>query len=44
VVELESLLFDARAQTNSLKSAPVVTDEPECTKCSVFLCDLTMLK
>jgi hypothetical protein len=44
VVELESLLVDARAQIDSLKSAPVVTNEPECTNCSVFLDDLTVLK
>jgi hypothetical protein len=31
VVELESLLVDARAQLDSLKSVPVVTNEPECT-------------
>jgi hypothetical protein len=43
VVELESLLVDARAQIDSLKSAPVVTDEPECTDCSTFLGDLTVL-
>jgi hypothetical protein len=41
VVELESLLDDARAQTDSLKSAPVVTNEPECTNCSTFLGELT---
>jgi hypothetical protein len=44
VVELESLLVDARAQIDSLKSAPVVTNEPECTDCSVLLGDLTVLK
>jgi chromosome segregation ATPase len=44
VVELESLLDDARAQIDSLKSAPVVTNEPECTDCSTFLSELTMLK
>jgi hypothetical protein len=37
VVELESLLVDARAQIDSLKSAPVVTNEPKCTDCSTFL-------
>jgi hypothetical protein len=37
VVELESLLGDARAQIDSLKSAPIVTNEPECTDCSTFL-------
>jgi hypothetical protein len=37
VVELESLLDDARAQIDSLKSAPVVTNEPECTNCFVYL-------
>jgi chromosome segregation ATPase len=37
VVELESLLDDARAQIDSLKSAPFVTNEPECTDCSIFL-------
>jgi hypothetical protein len=44
VVELESLLFDARAQVDSLKSAPIVTNEPECTDCSIFLGDLTVHK
>jgi hypothetical protein len=44
VVELESLLDDARAQIDSLKSSPVVTNEPECTDCSVYLDDLTVLK
>jgi hypothetical protein len=44
VVELESLLDDARAQIDSLKSAPVVTNEPECTDCSTFLGELTVLK
>jgi hypothetical protein len=43
VVELESLLVDARAQIDSLKSTLIVT-EPECTNCSTFLGDLTMLK
>jgi hypothetical protein len=37
VVELESLLVDSRAQIDSLKFAPVVTNEPECTNCSTFL-------
>jgi hypothetical protein len=44
VVELESLLVDARAQIDSLKSAPVVTNEPEFTNCSTFLGELTVLK
>jgi hypothetical protein len=44
VVELETLLVDARAQIDSLKSAPVVTNEPECTDCSTFLGELTVLK
>jgi hypothetical protein len=44
VVELESLLVDARAQIDSLKSTLVVTSEPECTDCSVFLDDLIVLK
>jgi hypothetical protein len=44
VVELESLLVDARAQKDSLKSAPVVTNEPECTNCSTSLGELTVLK
>jgi regulator of replication initiation timing len=44
VVELESLLDDARAQIDSLKYAPVVTNEPECTDCSTFLGELTVLK
>jgi hypothetical protein len=44
VVELESLLDDARAQIDSLKSAPVVTNKPECTDCFTFLGELTVLK
>jgi hypothetical protein len=44
VVELESLLDDARVQIDSVKSATVVTNEPECTDCSTFLGELTMLK
>jgi hypothetical protein len=44
VVELESLLVDARAQLDSLKPSPVVTNEPECTDCSTFLGELTVLK
>jgi hypothetical protein len=44
VVELESLLDDARAQIDSLKSASIVINEPECTDCSTFLGELTVLK
>jgi hypothetical protein len=44
VVELESLLDDGRVQIDSLKSAPVVTNELECTDCSTFLGELTVLK
>jgi hypothetical protein len=43
VVELD-LLDDARAQIDSLKSAPIVTNEPKCTNCSTFLGELTTLK
>jgi hypothetical protein len=43
VAELESLLDDARAQIDSLKSAPILTNEPECTDFSTFLGELTML-
>jgi hypothetical protein len=44
VVELESLLVDARAQIDSLKFAPVVTNELECTNYSTFLGEFTVLK
>jgi oligoendopeptidase F len=44
VVEPESLFDDARAQIDSLKSSPIVTNEPECTDCSIYLDDLTRLK
>jgi ABC-type transporter Mla subunit MlaD len=37
VVELESLLDDASAQIDSLKSVAVVTNEPECTDVPLFL-------
>jgi hypothetical protein len=36
VVKLEYLLDDARAQIDSLKSTPILTNEPECTDCSVY--------
>jgi hypothetical protein len=38
------LLVDARVQIDSLKSAPIVTCEHECTDCSTFLGELTVLK
>jgi hypothetical protein len=44
VVELESFLVDVRAQIDSLRSAPIVTNEPECTNCSTFLGELIVLK
>jgi hypothetical protein len=44
VVELESLLVDARTQIDSLESTPIVTNEPECTDCSTFLGELAVLK
>jgi hypothetical protein len=44
VVELESLLDDARAQIDSLKSTPILTNEPECTDCSTSLGELIVLK
>jgi hypothetical protein len=44
VVELESLLDDVRTQIDSLKSALVVINEPECIDCSTFLGELTVLK
>jgi hypothetical protein len=44
VVELEYLLVDARAPIDPLKSGPIVTNEPECTNCSIYLDELTVLK
>jgi hypothetical protein len=44
VVELESLIDDARAQIDSLKSTPIATNEPECTDCSTVLSKLIVLK
>jgi hypothetical protein len=38
------VLVDARDQIDSLKFAPVVSNEPECTDCSTFLGELTVLK
>jgi hypothetical protein len=43
VVELDSLPDDVWAQIDSLKFAPVVTNEPECIDCSVYLDVLTVL-
>jgi hypothetical protein len=44
VVELESLIDDARAQIGFLKSAPILINELECTDCSTFLGELTVIK
>jgi hypothetical protein len=44
VVEVESLLDDAMAQIDPLKSGPIVTNEPDCTNCSIYLDDLTVLE
>jgi hypothetical protein len=44
VVELKSFLDDARAQIDSLKSAPILTNELQCTDCSTFLGELTVIK
>jgi hypothetical protein len=44
VVELESLLGDARPQIDYLKSTPSLTNEPKCTNCSTFLGKLTVIK
>jgi hypothetical protein len=44
VVELESLLDDARVQIDSLKPAPILTNEPKCNDCSTFLGEFTVLK
>jgi hypothetical protein len=44
VVDLESLLDDAMAQIDSLKSAPIVTNESECADCSTFLGKFTVHK
>ena len=44
VTELESNLLDARLEIDSLKTAPVVTEEIDCADCNVFLADLTVLK
>jgi hypothetical protein len=44
VVEPKSLLVDARAQIDSLKSTPIVTNEPKCTDCSILCGDLIVLQ
>jgi hypothetical protein len=44
VAELESLLVDAIAQIDCLKSAPIMTNEPKCTNYSTCLGELTVLK
>jgi hypothetical protein len=43
VVELDSLPDDVWAQIDSLKFALVVTNEPECIDCSIYLDFLTVL-
>ena len=42
VTELESKLLNARLEIDSLKAAPVVTDEIDCVDCNVFLVDLML--
>jgi hypothetical protein len=44
VAELESLLYDAWAQIDFLKSTPILTNEPKCTDCSTFLGEMIVLK
>jgi SepF-like predicted cell division protein (DUF552 family) len=42
--ELESKNLDAKLEIESLKDAPVVSNEVECGDCNVFLADLSALK
>jgi hypothetical protein len=44
VVELETYNLDAKLKIDSLKVAPVVSDEVDCGDCSIFLVYLTALK
>jgi hypothetical protein len=44
VVKLETQNIDAKLKIDSLKASPVVSDEVDCTDCSVFLADLTVFK
>jgi hypothetical protein len=44
VAELESKNLDATLEIDSLKAAPVVSDEVDCGDCSIFLADLSELK
>ena len=37
-------MLDATLEISSLKTAPVVTDEIECTDCDAFLANLTVLR
>jgi predicted nuclease with TOPRIM domain len=44
VADLETQNLDAKLEIDSLKAAPVVSDEVDCVDCSIFLADLTIFK
>jgi predicted DNA-binding protein (UPF0251 family) len=44
IAELESKNLEAKLEIDSLKAAPVVSDEIDCGDCTIFLSDLTLLK
>jgi hypothetical protein len=44
VVELETQVLDSKLENDSLKASPVVSDEVDCTDCSIFLADLALFK
>jgi hypothetical protein len=44
VAKLEAQVLDGKLEIDSLKASPVVSDEVDCTDCSIFLADLTALR
>jgi hypothetical protein len=44
VAELETQNLDAKLEIDSLKAAPVVSDEVECADCPIFLTNLDLFK
>jgi DNA repair exonuclease SbcCD ATPase subunit len=44
VAELETQNLDAKLEIDSLKASPVVSDDVECTDCSIFLANLALFK
>jgi chromosome condensin MukBEF ATPase and DNA-binding subunit MukB len=44
VAELETQVLNSKLEIDSLKASPVVSDEVDCSDCSIFLADLALFQ